>query len=118
MGEIDQLEASIANLTEDIAELTKALSELDSAMAKATKLCGDEKAKNTDHFRFTSCSDCCGTGADSIERVLCKGMGGESGGVVAMLEVTESDFARLEAGTKAAEATAQKEYDTCMTDSK
>merc|ERR1712179_845789 len=47
-----------------------------------------------------------------------KGMGAESGGVVGMLEVIESDFARLEADTKAAEATAQKEYDTFMTDSK
>jgi len=35
-----------------------------------------------------------------------------------MLEVIESDFARLEADTKAAEASAQKEYDTFMTDSK
>merc|ERR1719517_399402 len=35
-----------------------------------------------------------------------------------MLEVIESDFARLEAETKAAEASAQKEYDMFMTDSK
>merc|ERR1719152_1149203 len=44
-------------------------------------------------------------------------MGGESGGVVGMLEVIESDFARLEADTKASEASAQKEYDEFMTDS-
>merc|ERR1712083_177791 len=47
-----------------------------------------------------------------------KGMQSENGGVVGMLEVIESDFARLESDTKAAEATAQKEYDTFMTDSK
>jgi hypothetical protein len=47
-----------------------------------------------------------------------KGMGAESGGVVGMLEVIESDFARLESETKAAEATAQKEYDGFMTESK
>merc|ERR1712130_57863 len=47
-----------------------------------------------------------------------QGMGGESGGVVGMLEVIQSDFARLEADTSAAEATAQKEYDGFMTDSK
>jgi len=45
-------------------------------------------------------------------------MGGESGGVVGMLEVIESDFARLESDTKASEATAQKESDEFMTDSK
>merc|ERR1719487_2503196 len=43
-----------------------------------------------------------------------KGMGAESGGVVGMLEVIESDFARLESDTKASEATAQKEYDEFM----
>jgi len=47
-----------------------------------------------------------------------KGMGSESGGVVGMLEVIESDFARLESDTKASEASAQKEYDEFMTDSK
>ena len=36
-----------------------------------------------------------------------KGMQSENGGVVGMLEVIESDFARLESDTKAAEATAQ-----------
>merc|ERR1719215_1664585 len=45
------------------------------------------------------------------------GMQAEGGGVVGMLEVIESDFARLEADTKASEATAQKEYDSFMTDS-
>merc|ERR1719230_2024404 len=44
-------------------------------------------------------------------------MGGESGGVIGMLEVIQSDFARLEAETKAAEESAQKEYDQFMTDS-
>ena len=47
-----------------------------------------------------------------------QGMGGSSGGVVGMLEVIESDFARLESDTTSAEATAQKEYDEFMTDSK
>merc|ERR1719271_861861 len=47
-----------------------------------------------------------------------KVMGGEAGGVVGMLEVIESDFARLESDTKASEASAQKEYDEFMTDSK
>merc|ERR1719183_1292062 len=45
-------------------------------------------------------------------------MGDENGGVVGMMEVIESDFARLEADTAAAEATGQKEYDEFMADSK
>merc|ERR1711877_94231 len=47
-----------------------------------------------------------------------QGMQSENGGVIGMLEVIESDFARLEADTSAAEASAQKNYDTFMTDSK
>merc|ERR1711865_1103080 len=47
-----------------------------------------------------------------------KGMQSENGGVVGMLEVIESDFARLEAETKSSEATAQREFDNFMTDSK
>merc|ERR1740121_3357954 len=45
-------------------------------------------------------------------------MTGEASGVIGMLEVIESDFARLEAETTASEAAAQKEYDEFMTDSK
>jgi len=44
------------------------------------------------------------------------GMQSENGGVVGMLEVIESDFARLEADTKAAEGVSQTEYDGFKTD--
>jgi hypothetical protein len=43
-------------------------------------------------------------------------MGGESGGVVGILEVIESDFARLESETSADEAAAAQEYTTFMND--
>ena len=46
------------------------------------------------------------------------GMGGESGGVISMLEVIESDFARLQAETEAAEEAGKKEYQEFMEDSK
>merc|ERR1719439_238662 len=46
-----------------------------------------------------------------------KGMGSENGGVVGMIEVIQSDFARLESDTTAAEEAAQTEYDAFMTDS-
>jgi len=140
-AEIDQLQSSIAKLTEDISELTKAVAELDAAMAKATKLRTEEKATNTETISdsqeaqtavaqaLTVLKEFYAKAAEATAFVQAKaepeifdkaykGMGGESGGVVGMLEVIESDFARLESETKAAEASAQKEYDSFMTDSK
>merc|ERR1711998_540650 len=45
-SDIDELQASIAKLTEDLTELTDAVAELDAAVSKATKLREEEKAKN------------------------------------------------------------------------
>merc|ERR1719478_1402650 len=46
------------------------------------------------------------------------GQGAESGGVVGMLEVIESDFARLQTETEAAEEEANNEFRKFMADSK
>merc|ERR1719482_406194 len=46
-----------------------------------------------------------------------KGMGAENGGVMGMIEVIQSDFARLESETTEAEAAGQKEYESFMNDS-
>jgi len=45
------------------------------------------------------------------------GMQSEHGGVVGMLEVIQSDFARLETDTKAGEAESQKEFDDFSSES-
>merc|ERR1712032_422231 len=141
-AEIDELEASIAKLTEEITALTEAVAELDAAMAKATKLRQDEKAKNTQTVADAQEAQTAVSQAITVLKEFYakagdatallqqqptapeifdspyKGMQAENGGVIGMLEVIESDFARLEAETTAAEATAQKEYDEFMTDSK
>jgi hypothetical protein len=141
-AEIDQLEASISKLTEDLTELTKAVAELDAAMAKATALRQEEKATNTVTIKDAQEAQTAVAQALTVLNEFYakageatalfqqqpeapeifdspyKGMQAENGGVVGMLEVIQSDFARLESDTKAAEATAQKEYDEFMTDSK
>merc|ERR1719265_2649300 len=141
-AEVDELKAAIALLAEQIAELTKAVAELDAAMAKATDIRVTEKAKNTETIKDAQDAQAAVAQALVVLREFYskageatallqqqpeapeifdspyKGMQSENGGVVGMLEVIESDFARLEAETTAAEATAQKEYDEFMTDSK
>merc|ERR1719263_1487515 len=138
-SEIDELESSLAKLSEDITDLTKAVSELDAAMSKATKLRQEEKATNTETIADAEAAQTAVAQALTVLKEFYarageatafvqaepeifdkpyKGMGAESGGVVGMLEVIESDFARLESDTKASEATSQKEYDDFMTDSK
>merc|ERR1719253_1712029 len=52
------------------------------------------------------------------EMAAYKGMSSAKGGVVGMLEVITSDFARLHADTKAAETAAAAEYDQFMFDAK
>lgn len=47
-----------------------------------------------------------------------KGMQAENGGVIGMLEVIESDFARLQTETEGSEQESQMTYDKFMTDSK
>merc|ERR1719272_751408 len=137
-AEIDELKSSLAQLGEDITELSKAVAELDAGMAKSTEMRQSEKAQNTATIKDASDAQTAvaqalvvlkefyAKAAESTAFVQApdifdspyKGMGAESGGVVGMLEVIESDFARLEAETSSAEATAQKTYDEFMTDSK
>merc|ERR1719191_2620288 len=140
-AEIDELEASIAKLTEEITDLTKAGAELDAAMAKATEIRQTEKEKNTETIKDSQDAQTAVAQALTVLKEFYAkageatallqqqpeapeifdkpytGMQGASGGVIGMLEAIESDFARLESETKAAEATAQKEYDEFMTDS-
>jgi|Transcript_47121 hypothetical protein len=138
-AEIDQLKSSIAQLGEDISDLSKSVAELDQAMATATSQRQSEKAENEATIKdaqdaqtavaqaLVVLKEFYAKAAESTAFVQrqpdifdspYKGMGAESGGVIGMLEVIESDFARLEAETSSAEATAQKTYDEFMTDSK
>jgi DNA repair exonuclease SbcCD ATPase subunit len=136
-AEIDELEASIAKLTEEITDLTKAVAELDAAVATATSVREEEKAKNTVTIKDSQDAQTAVAQALSVLKDFYakaaeatsfvqqpevfdepyKGMGSENGGVVGMIEVIQSDFARLESETSAAEAEAQKQYDEFMGDS-
>merc|ERR1719191_1363297 len=144
-ADIDQLQASVASLTDEIAELTQNVAELDEAVAKSTAIRTEERAKNKQVIKeaqeaqvavekalavlndfYAKASEATSFAQASHRRAEpeifsdepYKGMGGESGGVVGMIEVIQSDFARLESDTTAAEETAAKEYDEFMADSR
>jgi len=140
---IDELEASVAQLTAQTAELTTTLAELDAAVAKATNIRNAERAKNTQVITESKeAQEAVGKALTVLNEFYAKaaeatsflqgrvrepeifgdepykGMGGESGGVVGMIEVIQSDFARLETETSAAEEAAASEYAEFMKDSK
>merc|ERR1719321_2536175 len=133
-AEIDDLTASIALLTEEITELSLAVSDLDAAVEKATAMRQKEKAKNAATSKdaqeaqtavaqaITVLKEFYAKAAEATALVQqpevfdkpYKGMGGNAGGVVGMLEVIQSDFARVQAETGPAEAAAAKEYKVFM----
>merc|ERR1719269_330954 len=134
-AEIDELSASIAKLTQEITDLT---AEIDKAVAEATEIREKEKAENTVTISDSQDAQTAVAQAVTVLKEFYekaaeatsliqeepeifdapyKGMQSENGGVVGMLEVIQSDFARLETDTKAAEAEAQKAYDEFSTES-
>jgi len=136
-AEIDQLDASIASLTQQLADLAAAVAELDAALAEATSIRNAESAKNTQTIADAQAA---GKATEQAMKVLkdfyakastatslaqttkkagqpeifsdepYTGMGGDSGGVMGMIEVILADFQRLESDTTAAEEQSMKEY--------
>jgi len=146
-AEIEGLQSKIASLTKDLADVSKAVAELNAAVAKATELRDKEKTENELTIKEaqdgqTAVANAMGVLHDFYEKAgeatalfqnskkahngqepppfaeePYQGQQGESGGVLAMLDVIKSDFARLETDTESAESSAQSEYDDFMNDS-
>merc|ERR1719164_188492 len=137
-ADIDELSASVATLTEEIAELTKAIADLDAAIEKATGIRNAERTKNKETIKDARDAQVAVAAALTVLKEFYakastatslaqepeifsdepyKGMSGMSGGITGMLEVIESDFARLESETSASEEEAAKEFKTFMHDS-
>lgn len=123
-AEIDQLESSIAKLSEDIADISSQITKLSSALSEATKLRGDEKAKNSKTIAESQAAQEAVTEAiDLLQEAFEKTAAisllqiGSKTGVVTLLETVLGDFSRLEAETKAQELAADKEFKAFKTDS-
>ena len=132
----DILTAEIAKLDEEISTLTNAIAEINAAVAEATVNRQEEKATNEqtiadakearaavahatavlkEFYRKAAVATALVQGLEEGPKKnpfqkAYKGMGGESGGVVGMLEVIESDFARLQMDTETAEETSDTEF--------
>ena len=145
-ADADELSTAISKLDEEVASLAKQVSELDADMAKATEMRQEESKKNAATVKDATEAQAAvaqallvlkdfykkAAGATSLVQTATKsaaepevfsdepykGMGGESGGVISMLEVIQSDFAQLQAETEAAEEAGLKEYQEFMEDSK
>jgi len=143
----NQLAATVAQLATEIANLEAAEAALNKAMGEATEQRNKEHAKNTATVADSKAAQDAVTNAlailsdfyakagqatalvqgvdnnlpseDAPETFDEKytGMQGESGGVLGMLEVIQSDFARLESETTANEEQASEEYTKFMNDS-
>merc|ERR1719197_750707 len=131
-AESEELDAKISKLGDEIAELSDAIAEIDAAVAEATALRTKEKAKNEVTIEEAKVAQVAVAKALTVLQEFyagaaqatafvqqtppatfdkpCTGMGGSSTGVIGMLEVIQSDFARLETETATAESEADEEY--------
>jgi chromosome segregation ATPase len=145
-AQIDQLTAEITTLAQEIADLSAGIAEVDKAMAEATEVRNKESEKNKATIEDAKEAQIAVTQALAVLKdfyakaatatalvqgkgkgpeddapetfdTAYTGMGGESTGVIGLLEVIQSDFAKLEAETGAAEDTAAKEYRRFMAES-
>lgn len=127
----DELNASNAQLGEQITELTAQVADLSKAVAEATKMRTLEKEENKATIKDAAEAQTAVARATAILKEFYekaaqatslvqappifdspyKGMQGESGGVFGMLEVIQSDFARLETETENAESQSQSEFE-------
>jgi len=144
-SEIEGLTASIAILGKKLAATTAQILEIESAVANRTDMRNEEKAENNATITeaqkaqvaveqavqvlkefYAKAGEATALlqnhGSNSQEPPAIfdspyKGQQAANGGVIGMLEVIKSDFARLETETSASEAEAQNEFETFMEDS-
>eukprot|EP00928_Gymnodinium_smaydae_P023832 TRINITY_DN19505_c0_g3_i1.p1 TRINITY_DN19505_c0_g3~~TRINITY_DN19505_c0_g3_i1.p1 ORF type:complete len:735 (+),score=125.87 TRINITY_DN19505_c0_g3_i1:176-2206(+) len=145
-AQTESLTAGIAKLNKEVAELSDAVAQLNKDIAAETSLRNKEKARNEQTlqeagdaqtamseaisvlkdfydkagsataFSQTSDSRQAPAGAPPIFDKSYTGMQDQKSGILGMLQVIQSDFARLEQDTASAEEAASQEYDKFMQD--
>jgi peptidoglycan hydrolase CwlO-like protein len=145
-AEIEEMTATSAKLSEDITELSNGVATIDAAVADQTATREEEKAKNEEAIADAKAAQTAvaqaisvlkefyakAGDATSFEQIArrgpaedapetfstpFKGSQDSASGVLGMLEVVQSDFARLETETTAGEEEASRAYQSFMGDS-
>jgi len=135
-AEADEKAVAVSDMASDITQLAAEQAELHKALAEATNTRSEEKEENAATIKDAKAGQIAlkqaiavlaefyqAQGASFVqskqvpEMAVYRGMQGKQGGVVGMLEVIESDFARLQADTEAAEAQAASEYEQFSSES-
>lgn len=130
-AEVDGLSADIEKLASEIADLTMEMAEINTALKKATEERTDEKARNKKVIADSKVAEDATAqalavlqdfyanagDAPAFIQVTSKLAASGTDGIIGMLEVIESDFVRLGAETKAAEAKSQRSFDSFVNDS-
>jgi len=146
-SQIDELESSIAQLTLDIARTGEEVTVLEKEVNESTVMRNEEKATNEATIKDAQEAQVAVSQAITVLQEFYaqaseatalvqkvghsdkkqepppifdspyRGLTGESTGVLGLLQVIQSDFARLESDTRANEVTANQDYQRFMTDS-
>merc|ERR1719502_205477 len=143
-AEIEMLTATISKLSDDITELNEGIATIDKAMAEATADREAEKAKNAATLADSKAAETAVSQATAVLKEFYakaaeatafvqqkgpaedapetfsgayKGNQDQASGVMGMLEVIQSDFARLESETTAGEAEAADVFQKYSADS-
>jgi len=137
-SQADQLTSTSEQLSTEITDLADALSEIKGKQSEATKMRSAEKASNAkavaeakeassaveqaikvlkDFYESQDGAALMQSEVSEDMKEPYKGMQAGSGGIIGMLEVILSDFARLDTETSEAEAQAQRAYDKFMDES-
>jgi len=145
-AEVEKLTADLSKMSQDIAGLGKEIADLRSSQSKATDLRSAEKTTNSEtiaeakgaqvaveratqvlrdfYGKANEASFLQDTDTDSVSddmeeatKAPYKGMQAAKGGIVGMLEVILSDFAKLESTTSSAEDEAATNHEKFMNDS-
>jgi len=133
-AEIEQTTASIMDMAKRISTLAEEQAELRAQVSEATKERSADQAENEVAIKDSAEAQVAVQSALQVlkdfyskqggafvqqvpEMEPYSGQGSSSGGVIGMLEVIQSDFARVETDTRASETQAAAEYKSFMADS-